>query len=306
VEFVLIGPRDLWRQHAEVVARTRPELASAVLALIDRAVVATRDPEEGTPARLGETNGRHGAVAIAAIEEAVKRARGGALDAIVTAPLNKDGIHQAGSNYPGHTEMLRDLCGAGDVTMAFAGGGLYVALATIHVPLRAVFDLLTPELILRRARHLDAFVRQLGIAAPRIALCGLNPHASEGGLFGDEEARVLEPAVAQARSEGIALSAPMPPDTVFFDARRGRFDAVLALYHDQGLIAVKTVAFEEAVNVTLGLPIIRTSPDHGTAFDIAGQGTASTGSMAAAIALAIRMAGTGMGSPRRHGDTENR
>ncbi|MBX3728354.1 MAG: 4-hydroxythreonine-4-phosphate dehydrogenase PdxA [Candidatus Sumerlaeia bacterium] len=282
-EFVLFGPEALWRQHI-VVAKQH---------LLPRGsrIVETADPEAGAPAELGRTSARHGAIAMAAIECAVAEARAGTIDALVTAPLSKEGIHLAGSPHPGHTEMLAALCGVDDPTMAFAGGGLLVALATIHVPLRRVFDLIADgEMLLRRARHLEAFVRRLGCERPRVALCGLNPHASEGGLFGDEEQELLRPVVERARAEGMDLSGPWPPDTVFHDARHGRFDAVLALYHDQGLIAVKTLAFDEAVNVTLGLPIVRTSPDHGTAFDLVGRGLARTGSMRAAIRLAARLA----------------
>jgi 4-hydroxythreonine-4-phosphate dehydrogenase len=282
--FVLYGPAALWRQHAALLGRES--------LLAEWRVVDTADAQAGAPAALGRTCARHGAVAMAAIERAVADARAGAVDALVTAPLSKEGIHLAGSPHPGHTEMLAALCGVADPTMAFAGGGLFVALATIHVPLRRVFELIADGgMLLRRARHLEAFARRLGCERPRVALCGLNPHASEGGMFGDEEQLLLRPVVERARAEGLDLSGPWPPDTVFHEARGGRFDAVLALYHDQGLIAVKTVAFDEAVNVTLGLPIVRTSPDHGTAFALAGRGVARTGSMRAAIALAARLAG---------------
>ena len=284
---LLVGPESLWRHHAAEVARIRPELREPLVGVLQRcAFESTDDPEEGAKATLGETNRRHGLVAARAVERAVALVKEGRVGTIVTAPLNKDGLKKARVEYPGHTEMLRDLAGVEETTMAFVGGGLKVALATIHVPLRTIWDLLTPELIARKAAHLHAFVKRLGTPSPRIGLAGLNPHAGEGGLFGDEEETILRPAQELAREQGVELLGPYPPDTIFFEARQGRLDAVLALYHDQALIAVKTIAFDSAVNVTLGMPFFRTSPDHGTAFDVAGQGIANTGSMKVAIALA--------------------
>lgn len=280
--FRLIGPGAHWRRAAGATG-----LADA---LGRWAMVETADPFGGLPVPVGETSARHGRVAIDAIELGVRQCLDGRLDAIVTAPLSKEGLHAAGSPFPGHTEMLGALAGIGDTTMAFVGGGLRLALATIHVPLRRVFEMLTPELILAKGRHLHEFARSLGVERPRIGVCGLNPHASEGGLFGDEEARIIAPAIERARAAGMDFDGPHPPDTIFWEARRGRFDAVLSMYHDQGLIALKTIAFDSAVNVTLGLPFIRTSPDHGTAFNIAGRNIARPDSMRAAIELAIDLA----------------
>lgn len=291
VDVLLAGPRVLWQYHAQMLCKARPELTEDFHSSLRRVHwVETDDPEEGRAVEFGRTSARCGAIARAAIVKAVELCRSGEADAMVTAPVSKEGLRAAGDPHPGHTELLRDLCKTSDTTMMFVGGGMRVALATIHVPLRAVFDMLKPELIAAKARHLHDFVQLLGVANPRIALCGLNPHAGEGGLFGDEEQRVLLPAMELARAEGIPLAGPFPADTVFHDHLRGRSDAVLALYHDQGLIAVKTVAFDRAVNVTLGLPIIRTSPDHGTAFDIAGKGIANPGSFEAAFELAVDLA----------------
>ena len=224
-----------------------------------------------------------------AVETAVRLAIAGEVDAIVTAPAQKHALHLAGFPYPGHTEWLAHLAGDVDVAMMLAAAELRVVLVTTHVPLRDVPALLSSDRIVRTGRvTLDALRRQFGIAEPRLALCALNPHAGESGLFGDEEQRIMAPA---ARTLGAA--GPFPADTVFVRALRGEFDAVLAPYHDVGMTAIKVAAFGRAVNVTLGLPFPRTSPDHGTAFDIAGRGTADHSSMREALELAVRLAGSG-------------
>jgi len=290
-KFCLIGPRALWDETTAVLSRVRPDLVKGFRD-VERSAdwIETPDPEAGKALELGRTSARCGAVARDAIAAGVNCCLSGELDGLVTAPISKEGFAAAGVEHPGHTELLAELCDVEDTTMALVGGNLRVALATIHVPFIKVPELLSTELIVRKARHLVAFLKLRGIENPSIGLCGLNPHASEGGLFGDEEQRILVPAVAEARAQGIRLSNPVPGDTVFYDALEGRFDAVLALYHDQGLIPVKTLAFNSAVNVTLGLPIIRTSPDHGTAFGLAGKGVARPGSMTAALRLAVDMA----------------
>lgn len=289
--FLLVGPEALWNGAAAKLGTVRPDLRDGVARALGTAEIAdTGAAGSEAPVAPGATSERCGRIAMRAIERAVELARSGEVDAIVTAPISKEGLHLAGAEWPGHTEMLRDLCGAADTTMAFRGGGLTMALATIHVPLREVFALLTPELIWRKAAHLHAFLKMLLGREPVIGVAGLNPHASEGGLFGDEEAAVIEPAIARANAEGLRLTGPWPPDTIFHEALQGTMDGVLALYHDQGLIALKTLAFDSSVNVTLGLPIVRTSPDHGTAFGIAGKGTARPGSMVAAVRLAAELA----------------
>ncbi len=215
----------------------------------------------------------------------------GRAEAVVTCPITKEGLKIAGVPHPGHTEFLAQLCGGADVVMMLAGDRLRVALATIHVALRRALELLSPAVIEKTVRITDGFFRKyMGTAAPRIAVAGLNPHAGEGGLFGDEETTMIAPAVAACRRSGIDATGPWPPDTVFYRAWRGEFDVVVAMTHDHGLIPLKLVHFEDGVNVTMGLPVIRTSVDHGTAYGIAGTGTASPASLLAAIRMAASMA----------------
>jgi 4-hydroxythreonine-4-phosphate dehydrogenase len=215
----------------------------------------------------------------------------GRADAIVTCPITKEGLQLAGVAHPGHTEFLAQLCGGADVVMMLAGDRLRVALVTIHVALRRALELLSPAIIEKTIRITDGFFRKyMKTGAPRIAVAGLNPHAGEGGLFGDEDAAMIAPAVAACRGSGIDATGPWPPDTIFYRAWRGEFDVVVAMTHDQGLIPLKLVHFEDGVNVTMGLPVIRTSVDHGTAYDIAGKGAASPASLLAAIRMAAGMA----------------
>jgi len=229
---------------------------------------------------------RAGRIAGHAVETAARLALAGEVDAIVTAPANKHALHLAGFPFPGHTEWLAQLAGGVDVAMMLASEELRVVLVTTHVPFRDVPALLTRERVIRTGRTTIQGLRDWwGISEPRLALCAVNPHAGEGGLFGDEETRVLGPA-----AEALGAAGPLPADTVFVRAMRGEFDAVLAPYHDVGMTAIKVAAFGRAVNVTLGLPFPRTSPDHGTAFDIAGTGKADASSMRAALELAQRLA----------------
>jgi 4-hydroxythreonine-4-phosphate dehydrogenase len=239
-----------------------------------------------------------GRLAGRSIERAVEMARAGEVRGIVTAPIHKGALRAAGWLQPGHTELLRDLFGVSEVGMLMAAertvlgdAPLRTLLATTHLPLRAVPDAVTGELIRGQARLLDdALRRWWGIGHPRIALCALNPHASDGGLFGDEESRVMEPAVVRLRADGVDVTGPLPADTVFVRTLRGEFDAVIVPAHDVAMAAFKTVSFGAGVNVTLGLPVPRTSPDHGTAFDIAGRGIADASSMREAVCLAARLA----------------
>ena len=240
--------------------------------------------------RLGEVSAAAGQAAYDTIVSAVAAAMRGEVDAIATAPINKLAFAQAGLPWKGHTDLLAHLCGARRVAMLFHAPQLKVVLITVHVPLRDVSALLTPELVADTIRLTAESLPLFGIARPRLALAGLNPHAGESGVLGTEDDAVLTPAVAAARAAGIDIRGPFPADTVFGRAARGEFDCVLACYHDQGLIPVKLLAFGQAVNVTIGLPIIRTSVDHGTAFDIAGQGVADAGSMIEAVKLAAQMA----------------
>jgi 4-hydroxythreonine-4-phosphate dehydrogenase len=229
-----------------------------------------------------------GKVAARAVEAAASAALEGAIDAVVTAPLSKVALRRAGIPHPGHTEFLAALCGSPVVRMMFVARGIRLTLATIHVPLAEVPSAITAGGVFETLRLTrEALVSREGISGPRIAVLGLNPHAGEGGLFGREEADVLEPAVSRAADLGWAVRGPFPADS-FFLRRLADFDAVVAMYHDQGLIPVKLLAGGRAVNVTLGLPFVRTSVDHGTAFDIAGKGIASPESLVEAARLAAR------------------
>jgi len=212
------------------------------------------------------------------------------LDGVVTAPISKSAWHLAGFRWPGHTELLAHRTKAKRHAMAFVGPRLRVVLATTHLPLMEVRNVLTIGRVFDAIDLGAGLCRRLGVGAPRIAVCGLNPHAGEGGLFGDEEIRVISPAIDAARQAGIDASGPHPGDAVFIQALAGRFDMVVAMYHDQGLIPAKLLDRDRTVNVTLGLPTVRTSPDHGTAYDIAGRNLADAGSMHAAIVLAAELA----------------
>lgn len=220
------------------------------------------------------------------IETAVRLIGAGVIAGMVTCPITKAALNLGGYPYPGHTEMLADLCG-GDFAMMLAGGRLRVTLVTIHVGLAQVSGLLSAEKVARLIEITGlALRRDFGINHPRLAVAALNPHAGEGGMFGDEERRLIEPGISLAAAAGWRAEGPFPPDTVFHKAAAGRFDAVICMYHDQGLIPFKLLHFEDGVNVTLGLPIVRTSVDHGTAYDIAGRGVASPASLVAAFRLA--------------------
>ena len=223
--------------------------------------------------------------------DAIDAAKMNIVDAVVTAPIAKESWKLAGYHYPGHTELLAERTGAKRHAMMFAGGPLKVVLATVHVPLNSLWGRLNIGAVFTPIELVhEALVKWFDIPRPKIAVAGLNPHASENGQFGDEEERIIEPAIFMARQQGIDVSGPYPPDTIFLAARDGKFDAVVAMYHDQGLIPVKLLAFDQAVNLTIGLPIVRTSPDHGTAFDIVGRNRANPGSMRAAIEMAIDLA----------------
>jgi 4-hydroxythreonine-4-phosphate dehydrogenase len=224
------------------------------------------------------------------IVAAVQDARAGRVDAIATAPISKEAFALAGLRWPGHTELIAELCGTPRVAMMFYAESLRVVLATVHVPLSAVPRLLTPGRLRSVIELAHASLPRFGWPTPRLAVTGLNPHAGEHGLLGPEEEEVIAPTVEACRADGIDVRGPFPADTLYVRAVRGEFDAVIACYHDQGLVPVKLLAFGEAVNVTLGLPIVRTSVDHGTAFDIAGRGVADPGSLVAAVRLAARLA----------------
>jgi len=274
------------------IAQTTPGQAPA---LFPRALPLV-EIDGPVPDRPGTTSPLSAQAVIGSIKAAVAATLAGTCRGIVTAPIHKGALYQAGFRHPGHTEFLAELCAAGGEAplpvMMLAHEDLRTVPLTIHVPVRAVPDLLSRRLILDTLRVMARDLRhRFAIPAPKIAVAGLNPHAGEGGSIGREDVEIIGPAIADAVAEGIDASGPHPADTLFFPAHWRRFDAVLAMYHDQALIPIKTVAFDAGVNVTLGLPIVRTSPDHGTAFDLAGTGRASPASFAAAIAMADRMTG---------------
>ena len=279
-----------------------PEVAALVAA--DPAIRAVCTPvlygPDETQARRrfrpGIVGAAAGRTAYDSVVAAVRDAQAGRVDAIATAPINKAAWAAAGLNWRGHTDLLAHLTGAGDVRMMFHADRLNVILATVHVPLAQVPALLTAERLETTIRLAHDELPRFGIEHPRLALAGLNPHAGEDGLIGDEEQRILAPSVDRCRAAGIDITGPIPGDAVFRRAVDGAFDAVIACYHDQGLIPIKLIAFGEAVNVTLGLPIVRTSVDHGTGFDIAGQGVADPSGLIAAVRLAVTLAATRAGA----------
>ena len=276
--FVFVGDR------AVLEAAARRHRVGGEIAVVEVSSLSAAERRPGKPSAGGA------AAAYSAVLRAVELVQRGEADAIVTAPVSKHAIQSLGIDFPGHTEVIARLAGDAEVRMMLAGATLRVVLVTTHIRLRDVPEAVTTAAVVRTAEIAARSLRRhFGFRRPRLALAGLNPHAGEGGAFGDEEIRTLAPAVRRARTRGVDLDGPYPPDTVFFRARAGEFDAVISLYHDQGLIPFKLVHFSDGVNVTLGLPFPRTSPDHGTAYDIAGRGVARPSSMASAIRLAAQM-----------------
>jgi 4-hydroxythreonine-4-phosphate dehydrogenase len=273
-EIVCLGDRDLLAERARAAGvASRAEVEHIPLAV---------------PSVAGRLDAANAGYVLALLDAAIAGALDGTFDAIVTAPVQKSVINDAGVAFTGHTEYLAQKCGGVQPLMMLVAGRLRVALATTHLPLRAVSDAITPALLDSTLDILNEGLRRLwGITRPRIAVCGLNPHAGEGGHLGDEEVRIIEPALLAARRRGIDAAGPLPADTAFVPRELARYDAVLAMYHDQGLPVLKHASFGHAVNVTLGLPIVRTSVDHGTALGLAGTGRADAGSLAAALELAL-------------------
>ena len=312
-----IGPEVVLKalQHGEVFAACRP-LVIGDRGVLDRAaawldirpryegIVDIGDGSygEGTvplldlanvelaEAPVGEVSAGAGRAAVEYVMRACDLAMAGQVEAVVTAPLNKEAMHRAGFLYPGHTELLAERTGAERVSMLLVGPNLRVVHVSTHVALEEAIRRVRPARVLEVIELAYRSCRMLGVEAPRIAVAGLNPHASENGLFGVQEEEQVEPAIEMARARGWTVSDPQPPDTVFLRATRGEYDIVVAMYHDQGHIPMKLLAFDSGVNVSIGLPIIRTSVDHGTAFDIAGTGKASEESMLAAVRVAVTMA----------------
>jgi 4-hydroxythreonine-4-phosphate dehydrogenase len=275
------GPPGARLKVVRAVGEARWELGT--LNVMDMGVLKT-------PLPLGRLSPQGGEAAFRALERGIQLALAKEIAGIVTAPLNKEALHAAGHKYDGHTEILGHFCGKVPTYMLLSSSKLKIVHVSTHCSLRQAVERAKQPRILATMRALYAHLTHLGMPAPRIAVAGLNPHAGEHGLFGTEEIDEIIPAIQAAQAEGIPAQGPVPPDSLYLRAARGAFDGVVAMYHDQGHIPQKLIAFEEAVNVTLGLPMIRTAVDHGTAFDIAGQGVADPTNMVKAIEYAIRMA----------------
>lgn len=284
----------------ETLADWQPAIPGNSDAQVLSCVKACGDDVADVP--LGAIDARAGQAAYDCLVAATKAALAGTIAGITTAPLNKAALRSAGLDYPGHTEILGDVCGVDEFAMMLylppgdivkSPNGLGVVHTTLHTSIASVPELLSTELIAANIRLMDSFMQRVGCDAPRVGVCALNPHAGEEGLFGDEEARLIAPAVQQCQQAEIQSTGPIPADALLRRAVGGEFDGVVAMYHDQGHIALKLIGFDRAVNITLGLPIVRTSPSHGTAFDIAGQGIASAEGMIEAAKIAVQLSLSG-------------
>jgi 4-hydroxythreonine-4-phosphate dehydrogenase len=302
---LVVGHPEVMRSAAKLVGRDMelvsiaspgacPELGSAGVMPI---ITACSNDAAAAPA--GQVDARSGEAAFQCVTAATRWALERKIDGVVTAPLSKKALHAAGHFYPGHTELLAEMCGVHEFAMMLylppselvrGPAGLGVAHVTLHQSMRSIFDDLTTAAIESKCRLAHDVMQRLGVSEPRVAVCALNPHAGEDGLFGDEERTTIAPAVAEARRAGLNVAGPVPTDTLMMRARDGEFDAVVAMYHDQGHIALKLLGMHFAVNITLGLPIVRTSVAHGTAFDRAWQGTARGDGIVAAIVTAAKLA----------------
>lgn len=279
IEFMLYGPVTAMKRQIREMGWEVPEH------------VSVRDVGVDVQWNPGEIVVDASLAAETAIRRVVEGCMSGNIDAMVTAPICKEGFHKAGINFPGHTELLAELTGRSNFGMMLMGGGLRVMLVTRHLPISEVPAVLTQSMIADAIELTGQALELFGVVGGKIGVCGLNPHAGDGGVLGNEEIDLINPAIQLAREKGFNVSDVVPADTIFYQALKGDYAAVVAMYHDQGLGPLKMVGFDEGINVTLGLPIIRTSPDHGTAFGIAGKNIASPKSMINAIDLAIEMAG---------------
>ncbi len=290
--FVLIGDYRHWVSLAKKFKFRLPLIwvNDAELGRELKNGVAVLDMGGVKKLQWGKISAANGAAAVRYICEGARLALEGEVDALVTAPISKEAIHKAGCPYPGHTELLATLSGNPSFAMMMVGGPFKITLQSIHVALKDSLASVKPDLVWEKLELTHKTIRKwFGIKNPRIAIAGVNPHAGENGAFGKEEIKILKPVIAKAQKLGWKVSGPHPPDTLFYWASKGNYDAILCMYHDQGLIPFKLAAFDSGVNLTLGLPFIRTSPDHGTAFDIAGKGIAKPSSMVAAIQLAEKL-----------------
>ena len=279
-EFVFFGSESIVREQAKFMGIP-----------VSRKIRFENVGQASLPVCFGKVRADASRLAEAAIRAAVEGCLSDELDAMVTAPISKKGFHKAGIHIPGHTEYLAELTGSKNFGMMLIGGGLRVMLATRHLPLAEVPAALSRETVRKHIELTGEALSLFGLENGWIGVCGLNPHAGDGGILGREEIEIINPAIKQVRKRGLTVSDAVPADTIFYEALHGKYDAIVAMYHDQGLGPLKMLGFDEGINVTLGLPIIRTSPDHGTAFGIAGKGEASWKSMKNAIALAIELAG---------------
>jgi len=291
---VVVGDSD-WMDRAlrlvgsvaRVAKVLQPDDREATAEVVPLLAATDQDLARVEPGKVSAAAGR---AAYEFLCAAIDRVRAGAANGIVTGPLHKEGLRAAGLNYPGHTEILAERTGTRQFAMLLYCDGLAVAHVTLHVALRQVFGLLSSEAVLEKIRLLDGTMKRLLDRRPRLGVAALNPHASDGGLFGDEETRIIAPAVERARAKSIEVSGPWPCDTLFVRARRGEFDGIVAMYHDQGHIALKLLGGMQAVNISAGLPLVRTSVAHGTAYDIAWKGIADSRSMVEAVRVAARLA----------------
>ena len=285
---ILTAAKQCTQSHLHVESVKDPDSGTYKFGSVDVLNLSEIDPDKIS---WGNPTVQTGRAMIQYIQVASDLAVQRRIAAMVTCPINKTAMQLAGFPYSGHTELLAERTESDHYAMMFAGNRLRVVLATIHVPLRVVPSMLSKQKILATIKLTwQTLQERFGLKTPRIGVAGLNPHAGEGGMFGNEEKDIIAPAIAQARNEGIDVIGPLPPDTLFYHAAKGRYDVVVSMYHDQGLIPFKLMHFNNGVNVTIGLPIIRTSVDHGTAYDIAGTGIADPGSLIAAINMAVQQA----------------
>lgn len=294
---IIIGDRKAMRQALKVAKIPNIEINSinkVSEAKFSRGTIDVLDLKNVEPSRLkvGQVSKAAGKAAVQYIEKAIRLAMDGKIDGIATAPINKEAINKAGYKYQGHTEILAARTRANNYAMMFVSDSLWIMLVTTHLPIREVSKHLDKRKVLRTIKLAHETLFKLREKKPRIGVAGLNPHAGEGGLFGHEDEKIIKPAVAEAKRLGINVKGPISPDAIFYLANIGMFDIVVAMYHDQGLIPLKLLSFNKSVNVTVGLPIIRTSVDHGTGFDIAGKGWANPNSLIEAIKVAAHFART--------------
>ena len=312
---ILVGPSAAFELYARKLRLPLPlqriKYSKRSLSILDGTSISSSVPliESSTLSRSvispGKVTKHAGQTSLRAITLAVNLARAGTVDAIVTAPISKQALHRAGSRFPGHTELLEHLTSSARVAMMLVSPKMRIGLATIHIPLSEVPATLSRGLLRKRIQTIhNALVTDCRIRKPKLAILGLNPHAGENGEIGLEEKKIIRPVIRTLRGKGMSIEGPFPADAFFGTYKRGSFDAIVAMYHDQGLIPLKMSSFEEGVNVTVGLPIVRTSPDHGTAFDIAGQGVANPSSMMMAIKLAAEIARNRKRSTRHVGRRE--